>query len=176
MKFVSYEIWYKSEKRSQEPKEEGREGRMSLSCSKVRNTLITRAPKAHVCCCIFNSSFDSTLPVFSTTSQVMGLIWTACPSWQWSVSVSQKTSVPEKHLFCYFIWLYSVTLRSKRSLRCHLPAAQTAAIHMQGALTWAVHEGEWHDATTWGADGLPYELEAKLRFLDHQVEFLLVTA
>lgn len=29
--------------------EEGREGKMSLSCSKVRRTLTKRVPKAYVC-------------------------------------------------------------------------------------------------------------------------------
>lgn len=54
---------------------------------------------------------------------------------------------------------------------------QAALILTQNnAFTWEFHEVLLHTATTVVADALPYELEAKLQFLDHQLEFLLLTA
>lgn len=92
----------------------------------------------------------NTLPVFSTTFQVMGLIQTACTKWQWSVSVLEKSSVPQKHLFCYFIWLCSILLWAASGhwgdtcLQQRLQPLTPRCSHMgcsRGRVTWCHHSG-----------------------------------
>lgn len=145
---MSCENWSEVKNASRAPNEEEREGKMSFTLQqgqKYSHYKSTQSPAAAVC--IFNSTFN-TLPVFSNTFQVMGLIWTVCTSWQWSVSVLEKSSVPRKHLFCYFIWLYSmedqvvteVPLAYSRGC-CH---SHPRCSHMgcsRGRVTWCHHKG-----------------------------------
>lgn len=148
---MSCEIWYGSEKCSKGPNEEGREGKEEwclYPAARSEIPSLQEHPKpTSAAVCIFNSSFN-TFPLFSTTFQVTGLTQTACASWQWSVSVLEKSTVPEKHLFCYFIWLYSIEEQVVTEVP---PACSTDCCHShprcshmgcsRGRVTWCHHMG-----------------------------------